>query len=462
MSPKKGWLCLVLFPFFLACSLVPKDTITPKGQILVYLQAEGPPTYETVFSLSRIFLEDKEGKEVPLALRSHTLSSSFLFNQQILLAQGVVDVGSYNSINLEISQAKLIKDNKKLLLKINQRLIKIPVDLFIPRDKTSSLFLRWQPSGSVQHQTLFVPVINVTQGKVGLKKLLLYVSNAGENYLSVIDRGTNQVIDTVTVGESPKGMALSEDGAYLYVVNSLSKSISVVETATNRVVDEIRLPMAVEPTEIVLLPDTSYLYVSAKGSNAVLVVDVQTRRVIKTIEVGQGPVGLAVDPERRYVYVANSYSNSVSVIDTSTNEVVNTVGVGAEPCFLAYSNNYLLVASGQSNTVSVIDVNTLSVRHNIFVPGRPSKIIKGLKGWFYVAGELMDCVYFVLPNVDISPKRLITGRKPMGMALDRDRKLLYVVNAQDNSVDVFDLIKEREIQKIEVGSRPYDLILTED
>ncbi|RLB12609.1 MAG: hypothetical protein DRG39_01485 [Deltaproteobacteria bacterium] len=45
------------------------------------------------------------------------------------------------------------------------------------------------------------------------------------------------------------------------------------------------------------------------------------------------------------------------------------------------------------------------------------------------------------------------------MALDIDRKLLYVTNFKDDTVSIIDLLREREIGRIAVGNRPYDLAL---
>ncbi|MDL1970308.1 MAG: beta-propeller fold lactonase family protein [Candidatus Desulfofervidaceae bacterium] len=453
----------ILIAFLLsACALAPKGGVTPQGQVLVYLQAGGPPTYEINFSLDQVWLEGKTGAKFPLGFQTQHISSLSLFTHQLLLAQGSVNIGSYTSLSLKFSEATVIKKGKKILLHLPpEGVVKIPINLFVAKDRTTTLFLNWQPASSLQEKNRFLPLINVHLGKTGLKNLLLYVSNAGANYLSVIDRGSNQVIDTITVGESPKGMVLSEDKNYLYVVNSFSNSLSVIETTTNRVIDTIPLNRGIEPTEIAILPHTSYLYVTATASNAVLVVDTLSRSVVEKIEVGQRPIGLAVDAEKRHIYVANSYSNDISIIDTTDNKVIKTIGVGGEPRFLRFYQKYLLVVNSQSETVSVIDRNSFFTVYNIFVPGYPGKIIPGLKGWLYVAGERSNCIYFVTPTMNIAPKKLFTP-SPSGMALDRDRKLLYIANTADNNVAVLDLISERIIGSIEVGERPYDLILVGD
>jgi len=454
---------LIIFLFLSACALAPKGGITPQGQVLVYLQAGGPPTYEINFVLDQIWLEDKTGVKFPLAFQTQHIFSSHLFAHQVFLAQGEVNVGSYTTLGLKFSEAYVFKKGKSISLHLPpEGSIKIPINLFVAKDKTNSLFLNWQPANSLQEKDQFIPFINVRAGKVGLKNLLLYVSNSGANYISVIDRGDNQVIDTITVGQSPKGMALSEDKNYLYVVNSFSNSISVIETTTNRVVDTIPLNIGIEPTEVAVLPQTNYLYVTATGSNAVLVVDTLSRSVVEKIEVGQRPIGLAVDADKGHIYVANSYSNNISIIDTTDNKVIKTIGVGGEPRFLQIYQKYLLVVNSQSETVSVIDKNSFLVVYNIFVPGRPGKIITGLKGWLYVAGEESNCIYFVTPTMNIAPKKLFTQRQPLGMVLDKDRKLLYIANVLDNNITVMDLISERIIGRIEVGEKPYDLVLVGD
>jgi len=52
----------------------------------------------------------------------------------------------------------------------------------------------------------------------------------------VIDTATNTVTDTVTVGDTPRGMGITPDGAYVYVTNEWDDNVSVIDTSTNTVV----------------------------------------------------------------------------------------------------------------------------------------------------------------------------------------------------------------------------------
>ena len=74
-------LFIIFFAFLLsACALAPKGGVTPQGQVLVYLQAGGPPTYEINFSLDQVWLEGKTGAKFPLGFQTQHISSLSLLS----------------------------------------------------------------------------------------------------------------------------------------------------------------------------------------------------------------------------------------------------------------------------------------------------------------------------------------------------------------------------------------------
>ena len=63
-----------------------------------------------------------------------------------------------------------------------------------------------------------------------------YVPNTTPGNVSVIDRATNTVVATVTVGASPRGVVVTPAGTRVYVTNGGGSNVSVIDTATNTVV----------------------------------------------------------------------------------------------------------------------------------------------------------------------------------------------------------------------------------
>ena len=59
-----------------------------------------------------------------------------------------------------------------------------------------------------------------------------YITNQGDNSVSVINTNTNKIIQTIAVGHRPAGVVVSHNGKRVYVSNPESKDISVIDTKT--------------------------------------------------------------------------------------------------------------------------------------------------------------------------------------------------------------------------------------
>jgi YVTN family beta-propeller protein len=55
-----------------------------------------------------------------------------------------------------------------------------------------------------------------------------YVTNEGDNTVSVINLDTNAVTATIGVGAHPRGVAVNHDGTLVYVTNSGDNTVSVI------------------------------------------------------------------------------------------------------------------------------------------------------------------------------------------------------------------------------------------
>ena len=157
---------------------------------------------------------------------------------------------------------------------------------------------------------------------VPVPKPFAYITNYGDDTVSVIDTATNTVTATIPVGHCPFGVAVLPDGSAVYVTNSGVGTVSVIDTTTNTVTDTI--PMESDVIwGIAASPDGSKVYVSVVGDR-VSVIDTATNTVTDTIYGKFLPVGIAVHPDGSKVYV-NNFADVDAVIDTNTNTVTATI-----------------------------------------------------------------------------------------------------------------------------------------
>ena len=66
-----------------------------------------------------------------------------------------------------------------------------------------------------------------------------YVSNEKGNTISVIDTATRKVVETIKVGQRPRGIALTKDQKYVLVAVGDDDTIQMIDPRTNKVVDTL-------------------------------------------------------------------------------------------------------------------------------------------------------------------------------------------------------------------------------
>lgn len=141
-----------------------------------------------------------------------------------------------------------------------------------------------------------------------------YVSNWGQDTVSVVDTAGGTLAKTIQVGTHPSAMLLAPGGGLLYVANTDSDSISTIDTATDAVARTTSLqpyrdaPVGTSPNALAISSSGRRLYVAEAGNNAVRVLDVGGRedRDIGAIPAGWYPTGIALDPAGKTLYVANA------------------------------------------------------------------------------------------------------------------------------------------------------------
>lgn len=123
-----------------------------------------------------------------------------------------------------------------------------------------------------------------------------------------------QVVEGIATvgGSSPNGVAVGT--RFAYVSNATNDSIAVIDRGTNRIVDYIPLTFdarldhqrGLMPFHMTLSPDGRRLYVAALTLNAIAVVDTGERRVLGYIPTGWGPTRVAVSRDGAKLFVTSA------------------------------------------------------------------------------------------------------------------------------------------------------------
>ncbi|MET8424029.1 serine/threonine-protein kinase [Nocardia sp. NPDC004860] len=254
-------------------------------------------------------------------------------------------------------------------------------------------------------------------------------------------------VSPVAVGKNPQGIAVDPTTHNVYVANTTGGTVSVLDGTTLAVTATIEnIPSA---WGVAVDPQTRTVYVTDfADAGKVFVIDAKTNTVTATIAVGANADGVAVDPRSHLVYVTNATADpraegetgtgtntrtwskpgSVSVIDPRVRAVTATVGVGIRPKGVEVDadRSRLYVGSDGDNSVSVIDLSTNTVAATVAVgPGPLGLALDHRSGTLYVANNVGDSIW----TIDTHTNRvtgIIPVHRPSMIALDQDRRILYV------------------------------------
>ncbi len=241
--------------------------------------------------------------------------------------------------------------------------------------------------------------------------------------LVTVDATSGQASQRIPLKSAWMGLAFSPDGKRLYVSGGNAKSRTKPTPAPIYVFDHDNGKLSASPSatleESIPLeqiywaglahhPTAPLLFAANRGTGPqpghVVVFDTSTGKLAGRIKVDVNPYDIVLSPDGATAYVSNWGSDSVSVIDTASRKVVSTIAVGDNPNDLELAaDGRLFVSSSQDNSVFAIDTKTR------------------------VVTERIDTALF--PR---SPE----GSTPNALALDRKNSLLYVANADNNSVAV--------------------------
>jgi hypothetical protein len=133
-------------------------------------------------------------------------------------------------------------------------------------------------------------------------------------------------------------------GHFLYILDRENEQILIVNSNRFTVLDTIELP---SPFSMALSPTLAVLAVTNFTSSTVTLIDTNPfsptfHQVIRTLQVPQGPTGIAYQPDNETLLVTSTQANTLTVFDTSDYSIVSQpTGSLAAPFELVVTQRYV-------------------------------------------------------------------------------------------------------------------------
>ncbi len=334
----------------------------------------------------------------------------------------------------------------------------------------------------------------------------LLTANHTANGVSFIDLQTGKILQELSTGDRPAGVAFSPDGKRAVVTHQFGYDLAVLDVEADSLKLAGRVEVGPEPRGVVIAPDETTAYVAVGVTNEVVRVDLKTNQVTGRLEVGREPRGLALSHDGKTLVAGNARSGSLSIIDTANWRVTRTArvdGTNLRQVVIDDAGKYAYVANMKNlrfaTTKNNIDqgwvlgqrvarvrldeqqpFETLSIdprgkaasdAHGLVLSDDAATLVVSLGGthelMIFRAGEKplpwrdngsRDLIAPELLRDQERFRRVSLGGRPTELALSADGSLVYVANYLLDAVQVVDTRSARLVRTIELGG-PNELSL---
>ncbi len=183
-----------------------------------------------------------------------------------------------------------------------------------------------------------------------------------DSAINFIDTASDQVVYTLNTSPNirPSGLAISPDGKLAYVTSyfNVSPSLLIINIASRSITNSV--PLGNFPKSLLLTPDGAQLWIEFWEANQLAVYDTLTLTQIGTVTAdGLAYSGMTFNSTATKAYITTT-ANTVDVIDTATLRNLAQIPVVHAPAGITLSptGSFLLVTSQTSSSLSVIDAQS--------------------------------------------------------------------------------------------------------
>ncbi len=268
---------------------------------------------------------------------------------------------------------------------------------------------------------------------------------------------------SLPLGDLPLNMAISKSKKLMAVTNNgqSKQSLQLIDLVNEKIADTITIDKSW--LGIVFSPDEKSLFVSGGNDNWILQYSItnQKFKLIDSIKLGDkwpnkiSPAGMCIDETHQKLYVVTKDDNALYTINLSTKKVIQKTFLAAEAytCALSPIKNELYISCWGGKKIMVFSTATNQITKEISVGVHPNDICLTKNGKLLYVSNAEDNTVSVVDlavykEVEVLNTALYpnapAGSSTNGVALSEDEKTLYIANADNNYLAVFDISKKLE------------------
>jgi DNA-binding beta-propeller fold protein YncE len=262
----------------------------------------------------------------------------------------------------------------------------------------------------------------------------------------------------VTVGDLPLNIAVSPDKKLAAVTNNgeSDQSIELIDIKHGVVTSSVTTGKSW--LGLAFSEDGKYLYASGGNDNMIIKYSViknhlspaDTFKLGKPWPVKISVAGIAVDDVNERLYAVTNENNALYIIDTESKKILSSTPLGGEgyTCILSPDHKALYATCWGCDKVVVFDTHSQMISGTIAVGDNPNDMCITRNSQILFVANANDNSVSVIDTRQMKVLETLnsalypgspSGSTTNGVALSSDEKTLYVANADNNCIAVFDI-----------------------
>ncbi len=262
------------------------------------------------------------------------------------------------------------------------------------------------------------------------------------------------------LGDLPLNMIVSKSKQLMAVTNNgqSTQSIQLINPITEKVLDSKIIERSWYG--LAFSADEKKLYASGGHNNRIEIFSIENNKLILSDSIVLGkkwpnkvsPAGIAIDDSKQLLYIVTREDNQLYIVDLKNKQIIHKQALDGEAyaCVLSPNQQFLYISCWGCDKVYQFSTSERKILAEIPVGDNPNEMVLNKKGnILYVANANDNSVSVIntkeqkvieILNVALYPDAP-NGSTTNGLALSTDEKTLYVANADNNCLAVYDVSK---------------------
>lgn len=267
------------------------------------------------------------------------------------------------------------------------------------------------------------------------------------------------LLPTISAFGSAGSLTADSLAGVMYVQNSNSNSISVVDLTTNTILRNITVDGM--PHNIKLSEDqlTLYILTSDRDSGTIFMLNTTSNELMKEIPTEVSVQDIAIF--NGTMYASDVLGGKVLVMNAN-GTLIDEINVGSRPQYMEVRpDGQVLYVTRLGGPISVVDLEQKIVIKEIDSGSMPHRLSFTNEGAIlFVVNAESDTLSVIDSRKHEIIKTISVGDSPGYVALNPDETLAYVTNMDSNTVSIVDA--DKVVNEIPVGNGPYGIAFSAD